>query len=87
VRNQLEKSFSGASQVAERYPRYAEEITHAARGSFLSGSDWAYAAGILSILLGASLVFFLFPGRDREKELLAGYAAEDSGKRTRPRSR
>ena len=29
-------------------------------------------------MLGALLVFFMFPKRDEEQRLLAGYAAEDA---------
>ena len=45
----------------------------AAKKSFLQGDDWAYTAGIVAILLGAALIFFLFPKRDAERELLAQY--------------
>ena len=34
-------------------------------------------AGIVAVLIGAALVFFLFPKHDREKELLAAYELED----------
>jgi hypothetical protein len=34
--------------------------------------------GIAAILIGAALVFFLFPGRRQEEELLRGYQAEDT---------
>jgi hypothetical protein len=77
VQNQLQKSFAGAEQVAERYPQYADAITAGAKSSFLDGADWAYTAGIVAILLGAGLVFALFPKREAERELLAAYAAED----------
>jgi DHA2 family multidrug resistance protein-like MFS transporter len=78
VESQLQKSFASAEQVAEQHPRYADQITAAAESSFLKGDDWAYTAGIVAILLGAALVFFLFPSRDRERELLAQYRSEDS---------
>ena len=47
--------------------------------AFLDGDDWAYAAGIVAILLGAILVFVKFPRHDEEIRLLAGYRAEDTG--------
>jgi hypothetical protein len=34
-------------------------------------------AGIVAILLGAALVFFLFPKKEKEEELLARYHSED----------
>jgi MFS transporter, DHA2 family, multidrug resistance protein len=79
VSNELTKSFAGATDVASQYPKYADQITAAAKTSFLQGDQWAYTAGIAAVLMGAVLVFFLFPKRDRERELLAEYHAEDSG--------
>ncbi len=77
VRNQLTKSFSSAAEVAKQYPQYGTQIIAAAKSSFLSGADWAYAAGIVAILIGSALVFFLFPGKQQEEELLARYHAAD----------
>jgi MFS family permease len=79
IQTQLTKSFASAEAVAQQFPKYANEITAGARESFLSGADWAYTAGIVAILLGAALVFMLFPRRDDEQRLLAAYQAEDSG--------
>jgi MFS-type transporter involved in bile tolerance (Atg22 family) len=78
VASQLTKSFAGAEAIAQQNPQYASEITAAAKSSFLDGADWAYTAGIVAILLGAVLVYFLFPKRDDEKQLLAAYEAEDA---------
>ena len=80
--NQLEKSFAGAEAVAQRYPQYARQITAAARSAFLAGDQWAYLAAIAGVLLGATLVFFMFPRKAAEEELLASYHAADS--RSRP---
>jgi len=81
VESQLTKSFAGAAAVAQRYPQYASQITAAAKASFLSGDQWAYTAGIVAIILGAVLVFFMFPKKDDEQRLLATYHAEDVGRR------
>jgi DHA2 family multidrug resistance protein-like MFS transporter len=78
VQSQLTKSFAGAENVAEQYPQYASQITNAAKTSFLDGDQWAYTAGIVAILLGAVVVFFLFPKREEEERLLASYQAEDA---------
>jgi DHA2 family multidrug resistance protein-like MFS transporter len=78
VQDQLTKSYASAAAIAERYPQYAQPIIDGAKSSFLSGADWAYTAGIIAILLGAVIVFFLFPKRDREVQLLAAYHAEDT---------
>ena len=78
VQTQLQKSFASAETIAEQNPQYADAITAGARSSFLDGADWAYTAGIVAILLGAAIVFFLFPKRDAEQDLLARYHAEDT---------
>jgi hypothetical protein len=77
VQAQLTKSFAGAESIAEQHPRYASQITAAAKSSFLDGADWAYTAGIVAILAGAVLVFFLFPRKEEEESLLTRYHAED----------
>jgi MFS transporter, DHA2 family, multidrug resistance protein len=78
VENELTKSFSSAQAVAQQYPHYSSAITAAAKSSFVSGSNWSYAAGIIAIVLGAVLVFFKFPDKNDEQRLLATYNAEDS---------
>ncbi|MER5201439.1 MFS transporter [Streptomyces sp. NPDC002755] len=78
VQSELTKSFASAGQVAQQHPRYAEQIVAAARKSFLHGDDWAYTVGLAAIALGALLIFFMFPHRDAERELLRRYCTEDS---------
>jgi DHA2 family multidrug resistance protein-like MFS transporter len=84
VQTQLTKSFAGAEDIAEQYPQYADAITAAATSSFLDGADWAYLAGIIAILIGATIVFVLFPRRDEEQALLAQYHKEDTGQPASP---
>ena len=79
VQSELTKSYAGAEQVAAQYPQYAAQITAAARESFLQGANWAYAAGILAVLLGAALVAWKFPRHAAELEDLKAYAREDEG--------
>jgi hypothetical protein len=43
----------------------------------LAGDAQAYIAGILFVLAGAALVFFLFPKRDEERDLLTAYYQKD----------
>jgi MFS transporter, DHA2 family, multidrug resistance protein len=78
VQAELTKSFASASETAAQYPQYSTQITAAAKESFLQGDQWAYTAGLIAILLGAALVFFLFPRKDQEVALMAGYRAEDA---------
>jgi DHA2 family multidrug resistance protein-like MFS transporter len=75
VESQLSRSYSSAADLAERYPQYADAIVSAARQSFLDGANWAYAAGIATMVLGAVLVVIWYPNRSRERELVATYAA------------
>jgi EmrB/QacA subfamily drug resistance transporter len=77
VQSELTKSFSSAVNTAEQYPQYAKQIVGAAQQSFIDGADWSYLAGIIAILLGATLVFFCFPKMQREKELLEEYHETD----------
>jgi hypothetical protein len=84
VQTQLEKSFSSAAAVANQYPQYSKQIVAGAKSSFLSGADWAYTAGIVAILLGAAIVFLLFPRKESEEELLVQYHAEDARAKPAP---
>jgi EmrB/QacA subfamily drug resistance transporter len=78
VQSQLEKSFSSAADVAKEYPEYANAITAAAKASFLQGANWAYAAGVIAVVVGIVVVFFCFPRKDEEEELLDGYQERDA---------
>lgn len=76
----LQKSFSSAASLAQRYPQYANQIIAAAKTSFLAGDQWAYLAGIIAVLLGAALVFFLFPKLEEERKMLTAYHTQDTGR-------
>ncbi|MGZ8566791.1 MAG: MFS transporter [Actinomycetota bacterium] len=78
VQTQLQNSFASAEAVAQQYPKYAKQIIAGAKQSFLDGADWAYAAGIVAIVLGAAVVYTLFPKKDREQQLLREYHATDT---------
>jgi MFS transporter, DHA2 family, multidrug resistance protein len=75
----LTMSYAGAQTAAAEYPQYADQITAAAKQSFLAGDQQAYIAGIIAVLIGAALVFFVFPKADQERELLADYHEQDRG--------
>jgi MFS transporter, DHA2 family, multidrug resistance protein len=74
----LQKSFSSAEALASQYPHYQQQIIAAAKTSFLDGANWAYTTGIVAAVLGMLLVARVFPARERERELMAVYAAEDA---------
>jgi MFS transporter, DHA2 family, multidrug resistance protein len=78
VQNQLTMSFAGAEEIAKQYPQYSTQIIQAAKESFLAGDQWAYLAGIVAVLMGATLVFFKFPHRDEEHRLLDEYPDQDA---------
>jgi MFS transporter, DHA2 family, multidrug resistance protein len=80
VQNELTKSFSSAADTAERYPQQANQIIAAAKTSFLHGDQWAYLAGIIAIVIGAALVFLLFPKHAEEERLLAEYHTQDASR-------
>ncbi|HTP07365.1 MAG TPA: MFS transporter [Anaerolineae bacterium] len=77
VTNGLTMSYAGAQSVAAQYPQYATQITAAAKASFLAGDQSAYIAGILAVLIGAALVFFVYPKREEERKLLMAYHQQD----------
>lgn len=78
VTNGLEMSYAGAATVAAEYPQYSEQIMGAAKSAFLAGDTYAYLAGIIAVIVGMLLIFFFFPKRDAEREVLARYQAEDA---------
>jgi len=80
VQSEFTKSFSSAATTAERYPQYSQQIIDSARAAFLQGDQWAYLAGVIAVLIGAGLVAFFFPRREREHQLLAAYHAQDSAR-------
>jgi MFS transporter, DHA2 family, multidrug resistance protein len=84
---ELTQSFSSAADTAARYPSEQQaQIIAGAKTAFLDGDQWAYTAGIVAVLVGAALVFFLFPRAAEEKVLLDRYHEEDrtDGGRERP---
>ena len=79
VQSELTKSFSSASDAAQQYPPSIQnDIVAAAKTSFLQGDRAAYLAGIVAVLLGAVIVFLLFPKYEAEKRMLGEYAAKDA---------
>jgi EmrB/QacA subfamily drug resistance transporter len=78
---ELTKSFSSAADTASRYPAAVQDqIIAGAKTAFLHGDQWAYTAGLVAVLLGAVLVYFAFPKKQEEDELLARYHAEDTAR-------
>jgi predicted MFS family arabinose efflux permease len=77
IQGQLTKSFSSATEAAKQYPQYSSQITSAAKQSFLHGANLAYTAGLIAVLIGAVIVFTMFPRHDDELELLQQYHDED----------
>jgi hypothetical protein len=61
-----------------------DAIISGAKTAFLQGDQWAYTAGLVAVLLGATLVYFVFPKKQHEEELLARYHAEDAARAKEP---
>jgi MFS transporter, DHA2 family, multidrug resistance protein len=74
----LQLSYASAAEMAARFPQYADAIIGAAKTAFIDGANLAYLAGCIFIVGGAVLVWFMFPKRDRERELIAEYRAQDA---------
>ncbi|HSC50138.1 MAG TPA: MFS transporter [Gaiellaceae bacterium] len=84
VQSELTKSFASAADTAKRYPpNVQDQIVAAAKASFLHGDQWAYLAGIVAVLLGAALVWFMFPKREAEQQQLRDYAEADAAAQSR----
>lgn len=77
VQSELTKSYDGAVEIAKQYPQYSQSILVAAKQSFEHGQDWAYAAGIVAVAVGALLVWFFFPDEDGEQRLFDEYRQAD----------
>jgi len=77
VSSQLTKSFSSAENVASQYPQYSTQIVDAARQSFVDGQHAAFLVGIVAMLLGLGVVWFGFPSKRAEADLVAGYQRDD----------
>jgi len=86
VTDTLERSYASAAALAHQNPAHASQIISAARSSFLTGSNWAYLAGCIAILLGAVVVGVFFPRKDAELRLLDEYAAADAVPEASPAS-
>jgi MFS family permease len=78
TQTQLQQSFAGAATVAQAHPQYAPQIIAGAQQSFLDGANWAYVAGLLAVVGGAAIVYFLFPKQQDELAMLQGYAEADA---------
>lgn len=70
---ELQKSYASAATIAQQHPEYSKQIIAAAKSSFLVGDQWSYLVGIMAILIGAAIIFFIFPKKDEEKHLLKKY--------------
>jgi EmrB/QacA subfamily drug resistance transporter len=74
----LQLSYASAENLAAQHPQYAEQITAAAKSSFLEGDRWAYAAAMVAIAIGMAIVFRFFPRREQEEALRRSYAEQDA---------
>lgn len=74
----MTQSFSGAEQAAQSLsPAQATDLVAAARDAFVSGSNLAYAAGLLAVAAGLVIILALYPRKAQETKILAEYAQTD----------
>jgi MFS transporter, DHA2 family, multidrug resistance protein len=78
TQSQLQLSYAGAANLAAANPEFADQILSAARSSFLAGDQLAYVAGLIAVLVGATLVFLFYPRKDDEERVRTAYLAADS---------
>jgi DHA2 family multidrug resistance protein-like MFS transporter len=79
TQSMLQLSYSSAADLAAQYPQYGQQILAAAKSSFLDGSQLAYAAGLVAVIIGIAVTFLLFPKKDEELRLHAEFHGEDEG--------
>ena len=84
VQNQLTMSYAGPPTSPRSTRSTARRSCRPRKRPFLAGDQWAYLAGIVAVLLGATLVFFKFPHKDQEHRLLAEYHDQDMAAATPP---
>jgi hypothetical protein len=82
VQSELTKSFDSATHIAEQpqYAQYSKQIVSAAKESFIHGQHWAYASGVIAVVVGAFVVGVFFPKRQGEVDLLASYERTDASR-------
>jgi DHA2 family multidrug resistance protein-like MFS transporter len=80
TQSMLQLSYASAADMATQYPQYANEILTAAKTAFLDGDQLAYLAGLVAVVIGLTVTFFLFPRKDREVALHAEYHAKDEAR-------
>ena len=79
VEGELTKSFSSAADLAAAVPApQPNRSSPPPRPPSCRATSGPTPPGIVAIVLGAALVFFLFPKNDEERRLLEQYRAEDA---------
>ena len=74
----MTQSFAGAQQAAQSLaPADANALVAAAREAFISGSNVAYAAALISVVAGLAIILALYPRKEKEAQVLAEYAQTD----------
>ncbi len=80
VQSELTKSFDTAADIAKQYPQYSNQIVSSAKESFIHGQHWAYASGVIAVVIGMGIVHFFFPAAAGERDLLASYLKADAAR-------
>jgi hypothetical protein len=77
TQSQLQLSYASASNLADQYPEYSDQILAAAESSFLDGDQLTYIAGLVAVVIGAAVVFVFFPRKEDEERMRLAFHAED----------
>jgi DHA2 family multidrug resistance protein-like MFS transporter len=77
TQSQLQLSYASAADLAEQNPQYSDQIISAAQSSFLEGDQLAYIAGLVAVIIGGTLTYFVFPKKEDEDKMRAAFHAED----------
>jgi hypothetical protein len=77
TQSQLQLSYASAANLADQYPAYSDQIIAAAETSFLQADQLTYVAGLVAVIIGATVVFVFFPRKEDEERMRQSFHAED----------
>ena len=84
TQSQLQSSYASAANLAEQYPQYSAQVISAAQSSVLDGDQLAHLAGLVAVVIGGALTYFVFPNKEDEEKMRLAFHAEDEAESTDP---
>ena len=82
AQSQLTMSFAGADDIAAQYPQYAARSPPPPSSPSSPATSGRTSPAIVAVLLGAALVFLMFPRRDDERRCSPSTTPDDGSERT-----